>query len=123
MSERKQRAYKKGLLAEWLAMGVLMLKGYLPCAWRYKTPVGEIDLIMKRGKLLAFVEVKARQSRADAYRAITPHNQQRVARAAQYYLQAHPAYAAYTLRLDAVAVPWYGWPHHMRNAFQDSSAP
>ena len=121
-THRKKQAYRKGLIAEWLALAWLMLKGYRPCAWRYKTPVGEIDLIMRRGQTLAFVEVKARQNKADALAAITPKNQQRVARAAQYYLQAHPEMASQNLRLDAVVIPWYGLPHHMQHAFQLSSS-
>lgn len=120
-SNQRKRAYRKGLLAEWLALFFLLCKGYLPRAWRYKTPVGEIDLIVQRGRTLAFVEVKARRSHAEALAAITIHNQQRVARAAQYYLHAHPECAECNLRLDAVAVPWYGWPHHMRSAFHHSS--
>jgi putative endonuclease len=120
-TNRRKRAYYKGLLAEWLALTLLLLKGYRPCAWRYKTPVGEIDLIMRTRHSLVFVEVKARQHRADALAAITPRNQQRVARAAQYYLYAHPEYAPLTLRLDVVCVPWYGWPYHTRNAFHYTS--
>ena len=118
----KTRAYRKGLLAEWLALFWLILKGYRPVAWRYKTPVGEIDLIMQTRSTIVFVEVKARRSTADAFAAISITNQQRVARAAQYYLHAHPEHVNRELRLDAVAVPWYGLPHHMRNAFHHSAA-
>lgn len=119
---RKKRAYRRGLLAEWLACALLLVKGYRLLAWRYKTPVGEIDLIMRTRHAVIFVEVKARHNKADALAAITPQNQQRVARAAQYYIQQHPKYAAADQRLDAVAVPWYGWPHHMHHAFHHSSS-
>ena len=120
-SKQRKRAYRKGLIAEWVALAWLVAKGYRPAAWRYKTPVGDIDLIMRTRTTLVFVEVKARHHTADALAAITQKNQQRVARAAQYYLQAHPEMASQNLRLDAVAIPWYGLPHHMQHAFQLSS--
>jgi putative endonuclease len=116
MSERLKH-YRKGLLAEWLAMAFLMCKGYRPCWWRARTPVGEIDLVMRRGTAVVFVEVKARRSTQAGMEAVTPRNQQRVARAAQYLMASHPALASCTCRFDVVVIPWYVWPHHIQHAF------
>jgi putative endonuclease len=116
MSERSAR-YRKGLLAEWLALVFLLLKGYWPLGWRVRTPVGEIDLVVRRRSTLVFVEVKARRTRADALAAVTPRNQQRVARAAQYVIAGDPQLASYTCRFDVVAIAWYIWPRHVTHAF------
>ena len=62
MSEKRVRAYRHGLLAETIAALLLRLKGHRNIARRYKTPVGEIDLVALKGKRLAFVEVKQRKT-------------------------------------------------------------
>ncbi len=59
---RRVRAYRSGLFAESVAALLLRLKGHRIVARRYKTPVGEIDLVALKGKRLAFVEVKRRKS-------------------------------------------------------------
>lgn len=113
--------YRSGLRAEALAAWLLRCKGYRILGRRYRTRVGEIDLIARRGGTLAFVEVKARRARATAAESIHVRNQQRVVRAAQHYLQAHPELAALAIRFDAVLVAWYRWPHHIRHAFDAAS--
>ncbi len=117
MSRARRSNHRSGLRAETLAAWWLRLHGYRILAFRYKTPVGEIDLVAKRFRTLAFVEVKARTNRADAADAIHARNQQRVVRAAQHYLQSHPQPAHCTIRFDALLVAWYRWPHHIRHAF------
>ena len=56
---RRQKALQWGHVAEWLAMFAMILKGYRPLAVRYQGWGGEIDLIMRRGKTILFIEVKA----------------------------------------------------------------
>lgn len=114
---KKQRAHRGGLRAELFALLYMSLKGYWLVSWRYKTPVGEIDLILRRGRTLAFVEVKARADKESAAHAIHLTNQSRVVRAAQYFLQAHPNYAGHEMRFDAVLIAWYRRPIHLPNAF------
>lgn len=111
------RNHHNGVMAEYAAMLWLSLKGYRLVTMRYKTPVGEIDLVMRRGKTLAFIEVKARKQHDDAARAIHSQNQSRVIRASQYFLVNHAAYGDYQVRFDAVLVAWYRWPRHFRHAF------
>lgn len=109
--------HKKGLWAETGAKVYLLLKGYYPLASRYKTRLGEIDLITKRGKTLVFIEVKWRQGQDAAAEAIHAENQQRVRRAAELYLQKHPEYTGYDIRFDAVIMGRGAWPRHIRGAF------
>lgn len=117
---KKRTNHRAGLLAEHLALAWLMLKGYMPVATRYRCKGGEIDLIVKRRRTLVFVEVKARRERDTAAHSIHARNQSRVVAAAQYFLNAHPHYADYTVRFDAVLIAWYKRPYHLADAFQHS---
>ena len=66
MRQARVRAYRSGVFAETLAALLLRLKGHRVVARRYKTPVGEIDLVALKGKRLAFIEVKRRKTAEDA---------------------------------------------------------
>jgi putative endonuclease len=66
MRQARIRAYRSGLFAETLTALLLRLKGHRIVAQRYKTPVGEIDLVALKGRRLAFIEVKRRKTRDDA---------------------------------------------------------
>ena len=108
---RGRRSWQQGRWAERMAALWMMLKGYRILERRFKTAVGEIDLIVKRGQTLCFVEVKKRASLAEALYAITPFQEQRLRRAAQQYLQVHPFEG--TLRFDGIMVTPWGWPRHL----------
>jgi putative endonuclease len=96
---------------------MLRLKGYAIVARRYKTPVGEIDLVALKGRRLAFVEVKRRKSFEDAAWTLPTRQRRRIVRAAQYWLAGHPSFAGHELAFDVVlAAPW-AWPRHIENAF------
>ena len=116
MSDRR-RAERHGLWAEGAALLFLRLKGYRLLARRYKTGLGEIDLVMRRGKVTAFVEVKARGSLDAAMFAVTPRQAERIARAAEQWLARDPRAAEGECRFDIVAVSPYLWPTHVPNAF------
>ncbi len=109
--------YQKGLQAEFLAKLYLRLKGYRVLAERYKTPLGEIDLVVARGKRLAFVEVKRRKTTADAVEAIHARNQSRIRRAAELYLQQHPEYTGWEMGFDALVMAPGAWPRYIQNAW------
>ena len=112
----KPTNYLRGMIAEIYVMGYLMAKGYRIIAWRYKTPVGEIDIIAKRGQILAFIEVKLRMDLDSGLYAITPRMQHRIGRAAGYFMASHPRFLAVSQRFDAVAV--YGFRlRHLDNAW------
>lgn len=117
MSERRVKAYRQGLFSETVAALMLRLQGHRILARRYKTPVGEIDLVALKGKRLAFVEVKHRKSFEDAGFSLPARTRRRIVRAAQYWLSGHPDYAGHDIAFDVVlAAPWV-WPRYIKNAF------
>ena len=82
--------------------------------------VGEIDLVAKRGKLLVFVEVKARARLDDAAEAVTQRQRRRIAAAAEAWLASHPEHANASIRFDALLVIPRRWPRHIPAAFDAS---
>lgn len=113
----RQAAERSGHRAESRAALWLQLKGYRILARRFKTPVGEIDLIVKRGRTIAFVEVKGRAQRGSAAEAVHDKNQARVVRAAQWWLARHGQYIEHDVRFDVCLIAWYRLPHHIAHAF------
>lgn len=116
-SEDGRARRDRGRRAELLALLALMLRGYRPVARNLKTPVGEIDLIVRRGRVLAIVEVKSRGTLADAAEAIRPEQQARIRRAAEWLLAGRPDLATLTIRFDAVLVLPWRWPRHLAGAY------
>lgn len=118
---KKLEAYHRGHRAEWIAATLLWLKGYRILARRFKTPVGEIDIVVRRGRVLAFVEVKQRRTRAEAMESIHAKNQERVMRAAEYYMRACPEYAGLSPRFDAIILVPPFTIVHLDNAWQSAA--
>jgi len=117
VSEKRIKAYLHGLFAETIAALLLRAKGHRILARRYKTPVGEIDLVALKGRRLAFVEVKQRRTIGDAGWALPTRARRRIVRAAQYWLSSHPDFAGHDIAFDVVlAAPW-AWPRYIKNAF------
>ncbi|MCC5780825.1 YraN family protein [Nitratireductor sp. B36] len=117
-SEARQKAYRLGHRGEWLAAMALRLKGYRILARRYRTKLGEIDLIARRGDVVAIVEVKARPTVEAAMDAVSYHAQIRIERTADLWLARQPDHARLSLRFDLVAVLPRRWPVHVENLFQ-----
>ena len=114
----KDASYRRGLWAEALGRAFLRLKGYRILAVRYRTPVGEIDLVAVRGRVLAIVEVKARGSYRTGSEAISARQQERLGRAAGVFVARHPRYAGYDVRFDALVVAPWRWPEHVAGAWE-----
>ncbi len=117
----KTTAYQKGVWAEERAAAQLMMKGYKILAKRYKTRYGEIDLIVRKGDVIVFVEVKIRADISDALYAITPKNRRRVEQAASYYIAQNPELSDYGMRFDVMAFAGKGggiWAEHLDNAWE-----
>lgn len=114
----RQRARNFGVRAERLARLYLRCKGYRILEHGYRTPVGEIDIIARRGRALAFVEVKARKHLETAAHAIGARQQARIERAAGAYIARHPGCAELNLRFDMILMAPGGWPKHLRGAWR-----
>jgi putative endonuclease len=116
---REQGTYQKGMAAEVMAMALLMMKGYRILNWRYKTRVGEIDVIARRRNTLAFIEVKRRSSLSGALESLTPHMRRRITRAARYYIGSYPHMDKLDQRFDLIAVSGFS-VRHLDNAWMDA---
>ncbi len=116
-AERRRRAHRAGLSAEWAAIACLRLKGYRILARRYLVKGGEIDIVASCGATIAFVEVKLRATMDDALVAIEPVKRRRMAKAARVFVS-RQRIDGLTLRADAIyCAPWR-WPHHIPAAFE-----
>ncbi len=111
-------ADRRGRNAEWLAAWLLALKGYRILARRFASPVGEIDLIARRGDLLLFVEVKRRDSLEAGAEALRPAQQRRITRAAEAFLRDRPELAPLRLRFDLVLIAPGRLPRHLPDAWR-----
>jgi len=120
MTRDRRAAYRHGIVAELAAAALLAAKGFRLIARRYKTPLGEIDLVVKRGRLIVFVEVKARPSQRDGLESVGLAAERRIVGAADLWLAKHPDAAGLDLRYDMVVVAPWRVPLHHPDAFRPS---
>jgi putative endonuclease len=113
---RREEAEKGGRRAETIAAWWLRLKGWAILARRVRTPVGEVDLVARRGKTVAFVEVKARATAEQAAFALDDYRLRRVAAAAEALAHRY-ARAGDDLRIDAIFVVPGRLPRHVPNVW------
>ena len=104
-----------GHRSEWLAAALLMLKGYQILGFRLKTRAGEIDILARRGRTLAVVEVKRRSTMDQALAALGPDQYERLLDAGRAVLRQRPSLAGHLLRIDIVALAPRRFPRHRRN--------
>ncbi len=124
MGKPRLNSYQKGQKGEKRAAAFFRLRGYRILEHNYRVPQGEIDLVVKKGDTLVFVEVKTRKddSHGTPLEAVSPLKVRRVSAAAAVYLAQYPSDFA-ACRFDIVAVGpeknWLGWPRvqHFENAF------
>jgi putative endonuclease len=112
----RQAAEKRGRGAETLAAMYLRLKGWRILARRARVPGGEVDIVARRGRVLAFIEVKARATEADAAFALDEWRLRRVAVAAE---RLAPRYLKNgdDVRIDALFIVPGRWPKHLPNVW------
>jgi putative endonuclease len=110
--------HRGGLRAETIATLWLRGKLYSILARRYRLRGGEIDIIARRGRTIAFVEVKARATLEEAMTSITDEKRRRISRAASRWLAANPWAADHVLRADAVFVAPRRLPVHVEGAME-----
>ena len=106
MAPPRTEKAQAGAAAEDAALAHLRAAGLQLLARNVRYPFGEIDLVMREGATLAFVEVRFRRSAAfgGAFASVTPAKRRKLARAAQAWLGAHRAHARADCRFDVVAV-------------------
>ncbi|HMA48937.1 MAG TPA: YraN family protein [Magnetospirillaceae bacterium] len=118
----KLAALAFGRRAEFVATLMLRLKGYAILERRVKAGAGgrgEIDIVARRGGVIAFVEVKARANLEHAALALSQRQRERLLRGAEAYLAARPRLAHLSPRFDAVLAAPGHWPRHVIDAWRD----
>ncbi len=109
-------AERRGRRGEVIAAWWLRLRGWRILAWRVRLRVGEVDLVARRGKTLAFVEVKTRRRARDLDDAIDHHRLKRVAAAASR-LVADYGRPDDDTRIDVILIAPWRWPRHLTNVW------
>lgn len=117
MDEKRRKAERRGHASEWIAAAFLFLKGYRIVARRYRTKLGEIDLIARKGDLAVFIEVKARAGDRLAVDAVSAASQARIRAASDLWLSRQHDAHRLSQRYDIVAVMPGRLPRHFIGAF------
>jgi putative endonuclease len=117
-TQRRRRAERRGRYAEWLCLWHLRLRGWRILAHDWRCPSGEIDILARRGGILAVIEVKSRSEIEAAAVALPPRQRRRIARAAEAFLLSRPDLAELALRFDLMLVAPLRLPRHWRGAWR-----
>jgi putative endonuclease len=99
---------------------LLIAKGFRILARRWRSPLGEIDIVARRRQLLVFAEVKARATLDEAAESVNERQRRRIAAAAEAWLAANPDKTILDIRFDAVLVTPGRIPRHIPAAFETS---
>ena len=117
-SPERVAAFRTGLSAESRAAALLVAKGFRIVARRWKSPVGEIDIVARRRSLMVFVEVKARSNLDEAAESVTMRQRSRIANAAEAFIATYPDPSVTEMRFDAILVAPGKMPRHIPGAFE-----
>ena len=118
---KRQRAQRSGAFAELLCRWHLRLRGWRIVACDWRCPSGEIDILARRGGVLAVIEVKSRRDLASAAHSVLPRQRRRIARAASAFLAMRPDLAELALRFDVMLVAPPRAPRHLPDAWRIES--
>ena len=117
-SDLRTAAEARGRSAEMRVAARLAEDGWQVLDSRVRTAAGEIDLVAERDGLLAFIEVKARVSLAEAAHALGARQRARLLRAAEIWLAAHPGHGAAGIRFDVLLLDGEGRMRRIADAFR-----
>lgn len=117
-ARRRRAAERRGRTAEWLCLWHLRLRGWRILARQWRCPSGEIDILARRGGVLAVIEVKRRSEIGAAAEAVSSRQRRRIARAAEAYLNTRPDLSGLALRFDLMMVGPRLLPLHWRGAWR-----
>jgi putative endonuclease len=122
MSRDRHAAQARGRWSETLCVWHLWLRGWSVLARGFTvgrgSGAGEVDIIARRGDLVAFIEVKARADWEQAAEAVGERQRRRIVRAAEAFLATHPGLDDKTVRFDAMLVAPGRWPKHLPDAWR-----
>ena len=117
MSHESLRTVRTGRWAETFCVLVLRQKGYQILLRDFRTSVGEVDIVARRGRTLLVIEVKAQAIMTDAASAVGERQRQRITRAAAYLMTTLPEAQNANLRFDAMLVVSWRLPTRIMNAW------
>jgi putative endonuclease len=115
-SPERQKRYRSGHSAEWVAAAYLVTRGHRIIARRFKTGAGEIDLVTLKSGRIAFIEVKRRPTLADCEASIMPNLRNRVRAAANLWMAKNPNHQALTCGFDLMFILPWRWPVYLIDA-------
>jgi putative endonuclease len=118
MRRERREAWRRGRRAERLAILALSLAGYRILVRNLKSPLGEIDIVARRGRTVAFIEVKTRADWGTAAEAVANRQRRRIGRAAAAFLASRPDLATHQARFDVILIVPWRWPRHITNAWR-----
>lgn len=114
---RGQMAYQSGRLAEMAAEDRYTAAGYELVARRWRGKAGEIDMILRKGLLFVFVEVKSSRDFAHAAERISRRQMDRICMAACEFCGSLPTGQSTEMRMDAALVDQFGRVEIVEAAF------
>ena len=115
---KRRKAWRLGWSAETICVIWLQFQGYRIIARRQRTPVGEIDVVARRGRVLAIVEVKVRADRTKALESVSRRQRKRLERAAQWLLAGRTDLAHLNIRYDVMAIAPWRMPTYISDAWR-----
>ncbi len=118
LAAKKRQAWRFGRRAEAACAWFLRLKGYRILARGFRAPVGEIDIVARRGGILAVIEVKGRHDLHAAAEALGGRQRIRIARAAEAFLRVNPACGGLDVRFDVMLARRWRVPTHLTDAWR-----
>ena len=113
---KKRKSYNYGKLSEYIVCVILFFKGYRILKIRYKTKIGEIDIIAKKGGVLSFVEVKARADNSLS-EVLSQRQKKRIVNASKYFISNNSKFSNLGLSYDLVVFNNIFSFKHIKNAW------
>lgn len=108
----KFNSYWFGNFAETIAAWYLRLNFYRILARRFKTKIGEIDIVVKRLNTISFIEVKYRKDSKFLFETVTQMQIKRIKNAAELFLIKHPYYNNCKKNIAVIYMNKYFWPRY-----------
>jgi putative endonuclease len=118
---RGRKSRLRGQAAESLASWWLRFKGYRILARNWRSPQGEIDIVARKGGIVALIEVKSRADEGAARAALLAEQRRRLERAFRLFLKSRPELQELDIRCDLVVLGAWRWPSHVKDAWRPDS--